>query len=98
MQSSQALTLLTGLVGLAAAAPAAVETRQFQAQLHFNGAAATYTISAPTDATLFYTGEILNPPHPSRPPTPLLSSLFPALVLVASARAKALTWTGGARR
>lgn len=48
------------LLGLASAAPA-VESRQFEAQLHFLGAAGTeYTISAPTSGTeSFTTGQSL---------------------------------------
>lgn len=62
MQSRQALALLAGVASLASAAPAAsLETRQFQAQLHFSGAAASYTVSAPTDTTLFYTGASTKP-------------------------------------
>lgn len=60
MFSIQSLFLLTAaaLASLASAAPAKPkEARQFQAQLLFSGASASYTMSAPTDTTLFNTGK-----------------------------------------
>lgn len=50
--------IVGAMLGLANAMPA-IENRQFEAQLHFLGAAGTgYTISAPTTAgTTFTTGE-----------------------------------------
>lgn len=55
--------VLAGSLGLSIAAPA-VESRQFQALLHFFGAAGTeYTISAPTSGTdPFTTGKTHSDP------------------------------------
>lgn len=48
-------TIVAALLGLTSAAPA-IESRQFEAQLHFYGAAGTeYTISAPTSGNAPFT-------------------------------------------
>ncbi|KAK7702252.1 hypothetical protein SLS64_009830 [Diaporthe eres] len=54
MKYSQAVSVLSALAGLTSAAPAA-EPRQFKAVITFTGAAASYTLNVPTDATLFQT-------------------------------------------
>lgn len=56
MKYTQAITLLSALVGLTSAAPAA-EPRQFKAVITFTGAAASYTLDVPTDGSVFYTGK-----------------------------------------
>lgn len=56
MKYSQAISILSALAGLTSAAPAA-ESRQFKAVITFTGAAASYTLDVPTDATLFQTSK-----------------------------------------
>ncbi|KAI7779564.1 hypothetical protein LA080_000753 [Diaporthe eres] len=58
MKYSQAVSVLSALAGLTSAAPAA-ESRQFKAVITFTGAAASYTLNVPTDATLFQTNNDL---------------------------------------
>lgn len=57
MKYSQAVSVLSALAGLTSAAPAAAESRQFKAVITFTGAAASYTLNVPTDATLFQTSK-----------------------------------------
>ncbi|KAG8161290.1 hypothetical protein KVR01_009554 [Diaporthe batatas] len=54
MQYFQAISIISALAGLTFAAPAA-EPRQFKAVITFSGAAASYTLDVPTDATVFHT-------------------------------------------
>lgn len=56
MKYSYIISVLSALAGLTSAAPAA-ESRQFKAVITFTGAAASYTLDVPTDATLFQTSE-----------------------------------------
>lgn len=56
MKYFQAVSILSALTGLTSAAPAA-EARQFKAVITFTGAAASYTLNVPTDATLFQTSK-----------------------------------------
>lgn len=56
MKYSYAISVFSALAGLTSAAPAA-EARQFKAVITFTGAAASYTLDVPTDATLFQTSE-----------------------------------------
>lgn len=56
MKYTQAVTLLSALVGLISAAPAA-ESRQFKAVITFTGAAASYTLEVPADGSVFYTSK-----------------------------------------
>ncbi|KKY35245.1 hypothetical protein UCDDA912_g04790 [Diaporthe ampelina] len=58
MKYFQAMSILSALAGLTSAAPAA-EPRQFEAVITFTGAAASYTLNVPTDATLFQTNNNL---------------------------------------
>lgn len=75
MKYSQAIALLSALVGFTSAAPAA-ESRQFKATITFTGAAASYTLEVPTDGSVFYTSE---PREPPPPPTSIASALFPVV-------------------
>ncbi|KAK7748669.1 hypothetical protein SLS53_000690 [Cytospora paraplurivora] len=54
MKYTQAITLLSVIMGLTSAAPAA-ESRQFKAVITFTGAAASYTLNVPTDGSVFNT-------------------------------------------
>lgn len=56
MKYFHAVSILSALVGLTSAAPAA-ESRQFKAVITFTGAAASYTLDVPTDATVFQTSK-----------------------------------------
>jgi hypothetical protein len=56
MKYFQAISILSALAGLTSAAPAA-ESRQFKAVITFSGAAASYTLNVPTDATPFQTSK-----------------------------------------
>lgn len=58
MKYFQAISIISALAGLTSAAPAA-ESRQFKAVITFSGAAASYTMDVPTDATLFYTSKYI---------------------------------------
>ncbi|POS77141.1 hypothetical protein DHEL01_v204457 [Diaporthe helianthi] len=58
MKYFQAISIISALAKLTSAAPAA-ESRQFQAVITFSGAAASYTLNFPTDATIFYTNSDL---------------------------------------
>lgn len=58
MKYFQAISIISALAGLTSAAPAA-ESRQFKAVITFSGAAASYTLEVPTDATLFYTSKYI---------------------------------------
>lgn len=56
MKYTQAITIISAVAGFTSAAPAA-ESRQFKALITFTGAAASYTLEVPTDASVFYTSK-----------------------------------------
>lgn len=62
MKSFQVISIVSALAGLTAAAPAA-ESRQFKAVITFTGAAASYTLNVPTDATPFQTSKYRERPQ-----------------------------------